>query len=222
MTIPMKSPGGTDPSHNRRGIAPLLRQKQVSGAPSEHGSEQTEPIMRRLMFSCETVLCHETSAGRFPADGYLSYSTRPSCPPFFSLFSRRSSFLLSSRVVGWSFVLNSLFASVPFIDLPLPSIPFASAISSPCSMQSIDFFGQVGNAGHRHYPFVLDLLQFEIRIGLQNLPANCQKILMIFRFRPASSGLILESSAKPLPPSWFDTSPRTEIQPVAAEKVHSP
>jgi len=110
---------------------------------------------------------------------------------------------------------------VPFIDLPLPSIPFASAMSSPCSMLPVDFFGHAGNAGHRHFPFKGVLLQFEIRIGLQDLPAKCQEILTILGFRTASSGLVLEPPAKLLP-FVVRSSPRTEIQHVATAKVLSP
>jgi hypothetical protein len=53
------------------------------------------------------------------------------CPSFFNFFSRRSSFLLSSRVVGVAFVLKSLPPSLPFSVLPLPSIPFGNAILTP-------------------------------------------------------------------------------------------
>jgi hypothetical protein len=88
-------------------------------------------------------------------------------------------------------------------------------------MLPVDFFGHAGNAGHRHFPFKGVLLQFEIRIGLQDLPAKCQEILTILGFRTASSGLVLEPPAKLLP-FVVRSSPRTEIQHVATAKVLSP
>jgi hypothetical protein len=63
----------------------------------------------------------------------LDYSGRSS---FFSFFSRRSSFLLSSRVESDSLVLKGRLPSRPFITLPFPSIPFGRAISSPCSVKT--------------------------------------------------------------------------------------
>jgi hypothetical protein len=60
------------------------------------------------------------------------YSSRSS---FFSFFSRRSSFLLSSRVEGDSLVLKGRLPSKPLTTFPFPSIPFGSAISSPCSVK---------------------------------------------------------------------------------------
>jgi hypothetical protein len=72
----------------------------------------------------------EPSPNRVFSDEEPNYCA---CPSFFIFFSRRSSFLLSSRVVGVAFDLKSLPPSLPFIVLPLPSIPFGNAILAPHS-----------------------------------------------------------------------------------------